>query len=191
VRRLQEGDDLAAQRLWEVFFDRLVHLAHNRLQVRHRKVIDAEDVALSAFDSFCRGVEKQRFPQLNDHDDLWRLLVSITIHKVLHVVRDGNRMKRGGNFRELEGLDGSSDAVAAVNQVVGREPSPEFAAEVAEEYALLIQALNSKELEQLAVWKLEGYTNEEIAEKWNRSLRTVERKLNLIRKIWLKEMSKQ
>jgi hypothetical protein len=67
VRRQQEGDDLAARRLWEVCFDRLVHLAHKRLHVEHRKVIDAEDVALSAFDSFCQGVEQQRFPQLNDH----------------------------------------------------------------------------------------------------------------------------
>lgn len=191
VERLQKGDDLAAQRLWEVFFDRLVHLAHQRLQSKHRRAIDAEDVALSAFDSFCQGVEKQRFPRLNDQHDLWRLLVSITVHKVLHVIRDGNRMKRGGKFRELTGLDGSSDAVAAVNQVVGREPSPEFAAEVADEYARLNKALRSAELEQLAVWKLEGYTNEEIAEKWNRSVRTVERKLNLIRQIWLKEMSKQ
>lgn len=191
VERLQKGDDLAAQRLWEVFFDRLVHLAHQRLQAKHRRAIDAEDVALSAFDSFCQGVEKQRFPRLNDQHDLWRLLVSITVHKVLHVIRDGNRMKRGGKFRELTGLDGSSDAVAAVNQVVGREPSPEFAAEVADEYARLNKALRSAELEQLAVWKLEGYTNEEIAEKWNRSVRTVERKLNLIRQIWLKEMSKQ
>jgi DNA-directed RNA polymerase specialized sigma24 family protein len=191
IGRLQDGDDLAAQRLWEVFFDRLVHLAQQRLQVKHRKVIDAEDVALSAFNSFCLGVEKQRYPKLNDQHDLWRLLVSITVHKVLHVVRDGNRLKRGGQFRELTGLDQSSDAIAAINQVVGREPSPEFAAEVAEEYSRLNDALDSEELVQLALLKLEGYTNEEIAEKWNRSVRTVERKLNLIRKIWLSEMGKE
>lgn len=191
VERLQSGDDLAAQKLWETFFDRLVHLARGRLSVKHRKVIDAEDVALSAFDSFCRGVERGRFPKLNDRDDLWRLLVTMTIHKVLHVVRDEKRIKRGGQFHELRGLDDSSDAIAAVNQVVGREPSPQFAAQVAEEYQKLMSALESEELVELATLKLEGYTNEEIAARWGRAVRTVERKLALIRKVWLKEMSEQ
>lgn len=190
VARLKSGDGAAAQRLWEVFFDRLVHLAHHRLQARDRRVIDAEDVALSAFGSFCKGVEEQRFPRLTDQHDLWRLLVSITVHKVLHVVRDQKRIKRGGLFRELNDLAGSSDALAAVNQIVGREPSPEFAAEVAEEYERLVKSLDDDELVQLAAWKLEGYTNAEIAAKWDKSERTVERKLNLIRKIWISELAK-
>jgi DNA-directed RNA polymerase specialized sigma24 family protein len=190
VARLKSGDGAAAQRLWEVFFDRLVHLAHHRLQARDRRVIDAEDVALSAFGSFCKGVEEQRFPRLTDQHDLWRLLVSITVHKVLHVVRDQKRIKRGGLFRELNDLAGSSDALAAVNQIVGREPSPEFAVEVAEEYERLVKSLDDDELVQLAAWKLEGYTNAEIAAKWDKSERTVERKLNLIRKIWISELAK-
>lgn len=189
VARLKSGDGAAAQRLWEVFFDRLVHLAHHRLQARHRRVIDAEDVALSAFGSFCKGVEEQRFPRLDDQHDLWRLLVSITVHKVLHVVRDQKRIKRGGLFRDLNDLGGSSDALAAVNQIVGREPSPEFAAEVAEEYERLVKSLDDDELVQLAAWKLEGYTNAEIATKWDKSERTIERKLNLIRKIWINELA--
>ena len=191
VARLKAGDGAAAQRLWEVFFDRLVHLAHHRLQARHRRVIDAEDVALSAFGSFCKGVEEQRFPRLADQHDLWRLLVSITVHKVLHVVRDQKRIKRGGLFRELNDLGGSSDALAAVNQIVGREPSPEFAAEVAEEYERLVKSLDDDELVQLAAWKLEGYTNAEIATKWDKSERTIERKLNLIRKIWINELAER
>lgn len=190
VARLQTGDDAAAQRLWEVFFDRLVHLAHNRLQLRHQRVIDAEDIALSAFGTFCKGVEERRFPKLADQFDLWRLLVSITVHKILHVVRDQKRIKRGGLFREVADIAGSSDAIAAVNQVVGREPSPEFAAEVAEEYERLIKSLGDATLEQLATWKLEGYTNAEIAQKWDKTERTVERKLNLIRKIWIHELAK-
>lgn len=189
--RLKAGDEAAAQRIWEGFYERLVLLAHRRLLTRHRDLFDPEDIALSAFASFCQGVEKRRFPKLDDSHDLWRLLVSITVHKVLHVVRDGNRQKRGGAFRELKDLDGSNDAIAAIDQVVGREPSPEFAAEIAEETTRLMHALGDKELEQLACWKLEGFTNDEIAAKWERSTRTVERKLNLIRKIWLKAMTKE
>ncbi len=185
LERLESGDNLAAERLWNAYFERLVRLAHGRLQARHRKIVDAEDIALSAFHSFCRGVENKRFPALSDRDGMWRLLVSITVHKILHVVRDQGRIKRGGQFRELAGLDSSNDSFAAVNQIVSREPSPEFAAEVAEQFELLMASLGDEELVQLAIWKMEGYSNEEIAMKMSRTTRTIERKLNLIRKTWI------
>ena len=185
LERLEIGDDVAAEKLWNAYFDRLVHLAHGRLQAKFRKVNDAEDIALSAFHSFCRGVENKKFPGLSDRDGLWRLLVSITIHKLLNAVRDQKRMKRGGLFQELNGLDSSSDSIAAVNQIVSREPSPEFAVEVAEQYELMMMSLGDDELVQLATWKMEGFSNEEIAKKVNRATRTVERKLQLIRKIWI------
>jgi DNA-directed RNA polymerase specialized sigma24 family protein len=155
------------------------------LQTKFAKVNDAEDIALSAFHSFCRGVENKKFPELSDRDGLWRLLVSITIHKLLHVVRDQKRLKRGGQFRELQGLDSSSDSIAAVNQIVSREPSPEFAFEVAERYQEMMLSLEDEELVKLATWKMEGFSNEEIAKKIGRASRTVERKLQLIRKIWI------
>ncbi len=188
LRALEAGDNDAAQRLWDVFFERLVRLVQERLRTAHRRATDAEDVALSAFASFCRGVENQRFPELSDRQGLWRLLVSITIHKVLHVQRDQNRLKRGGQFRQLEPSADSADGLSIVDQIVGREPTPEFAVQVAEQYDRWMKALGSEELTRLAEWKLEGFTNEEIAAKWGRTTRTVERKLNLIRKILIHEL---
>ena len=185
LERLETGDDEAAAKLWNKYFDRLVHLAHGRLQAKYGKVNDAEDIALSAFHSFCRGVENNKFPGLSDRDGLWRLLVSITIHKLLHVVRDQKRLKRGGQFHELNQLDSSSDSIAAVNLIVSREPSPEFALELAEQYQQMMLSLEDHDLVRLATWKMEGFSNEEIALKLDRSTRTVERKLQLIRKIWI------
>ncbi len=184
LKRMEVGDDLAAEKLWNIYFNKLVHLAHHRLQARHRKIVDAEDIALSAFHSFCRGVENNKFPKLSDRDGLWRLLVCITINKALKVVRNQKRIKRGGQFRELADIDPSKDGMEIINQIVSREPSPEIAVEFAEQYERLMLSLESDELTMLANWKMEGLTNEEIAEKWNRSTRTVERKLQLIRKIW-------
>ncbi len=185
LERLETGDGVAAEKLWNTYFNRLVHLANGRLQAKFAKVNDAEDIALSAFHSFCRGIENKKFPELSDRDGLWRLLVSITIHKLLHAVRDQKRLKRGGQFHELKGLDSSSDSIAAVNQIVSREPSPEFAFEVAEQYQEMMLSLDDDELVQLATWKMEGFSNDEIAKKINRATRTVERKLQLIRKIWI------
>ena len=81
---LRVGGDSAAQHLWERYFHRLVHLARARFHSTRRTGVieDEEDVALSAFDSFCRGVALGRYPQLDNREDLWRLLVVITIRKI-------------------------------------------------------------------------------------------------------------
>lgn len=69
------------------------------------------------------------------------------------------------------------------------EPTPEFAAQVAEEFQALLNRLTSDELRQVALWKLEGYTNEEIAQKLNVIVRTVERRLWTIRQLWEQEVA--
>jgi hypothetical protein len=62
--------DQAAQKLWEHYFERLVQLARARLRSSPLRAADEEDVALSAFDSFCRGAAAGRFPDLAGRDDL-------------------------------------------------------------------------------------------------------------------------
>src|SRR5262249_59523795 len=96
IDKLKAGDPVAAQMLWERYFQRLVRLARKYLQKGRPRMADEEDVALSAFDSFCRGAEEGRFPQLADRDNLWRLLVVLTARKASHVLRDEGRQRRGG-----------------------------------------------------------------------------------------------
>ena len=176
--RLKREDGPAAQKLWEGYFQKMVELARVKLQGLPRRAADEEDVALSAFDSFCRGAAEGRFPQLHDRDELWRLLVVITAHKALDRLRHERRQKRCGSSIEAAGLEG----------MIGPEPSPEFAAQVAEEYRRLLHVLGDRELQAVAVWKMEGYTAAEIAGKLGYTTRTVERKLRLIRSIWAQEV---
>src|SRR5262245_64907683 len=119
LAQLRAGDHAAAQPLWERYFRRLVTLARARLHGVPRAAADEEDVALSAFDSFCRSVEQGRFPRLSDRGDLWRLLVLITAHKALDRQRHEQRLKRRAANVEP----------ASLETVVGPEPSPEFAAQ--------------------------------------------------------------
>jgi RNA polymerase sigma factor (sigma-70 family) len=191
LRKLESGHDQAAQQLWDVFFKRLVLLAQERMRNCPQGIADAEDIALSAFASFCRGVENQRFPDLSDRNGLWRLLVSITLRKLLHVIRDQNRQKRGGDFRRVESNYDSDDGPSTVDQILAREPTPEMAAQLAEQYDRWIKALECEELMRITQWKLEGFTNNEIAEKSGFTTRTIERKLNLIRKILLHEVTSE
>src|SRR5262245_19519036 len=158
----QAGDPAAAQQLWERYFGRLVALARVKLQGAQRGMADEEDVALSAFDSFYRGAQQGRFPQLNDRDNLWRLLVVITARKAANLKRDAGRQKRGGRA-EAEAAPREPDA--ELEAVLSHEPSPEFAAQVAEECQRLLSGLGDELLRTVALAKMEGYTNEEIAQQ--------------------------
>jgi DNA-directed RNA polymerase specialized sigma24 family protein len=176
----------AAQKLWERYFDRLVHLARDRLRAGPRGPADAEDAALSAFDSFCRGAAAGRFPRLDDRDGLWALLVTITARKASEQVRHERRLKRGGGRvrGEQELSQADPGAGGGLDELVGREPTPELAAMMAEQYLHLLGRLDDETLRRIAAWKLEGYSNEEIAARLGCGRRTVERKLGVIRSIW-------
>jgi RNA polymerase sigma factor (sigma-70 family) len=178
---LQEGDSSAAQQLWERYFQQLVALARQKLTGKRQGVADEEDVALSAFDSFCRNAEKGRFPRLLDRDSLWRLLMVITCRKAAHLIRDQGRLKRGGSTAvELSESD-------CLDQVLSREPDPEFAVEVAEQCERLLCKLADPRLERVALRRMEGYSVEEIAAELGCAPRSVKRKLQLIRGIWENE----
>jgi RNA polymerase sigma factor (sigma-70 family) len=182
---LQRGDDVAAQQLWQRYYDRLVGLARRKLRdLRQHEA--AEDVALGAFDSFCRSAQQGRFPKLTDRDSLWRLLVIITARKAAHHRRDASRLKRGRQ-NAASGLAGQ-DREATLEQIVSREPTPEFAAEAADQCRHLLRRLAAPELQSIALWRMEGYTVEEIAQKLSCDARTVKRRLDLIRRLWEEEL---
>jgi len=173
---LRAGDEVTAQRLWEEYFHRLVLMARARIAGRPTGPKGSDDVALSALDSFCRAAEAGRFPKLSDRDDLWQVLMMLTARKAIDAVRRESALQRGGGQLVREG--------PFFETIVGIEPTPSFAAEVAEQFRLLLDRLGDDELRQIAMWKLEGFTNPEIAGKIDKSLATVERKLQLIRRKW-------
>lgn len=182
---LEKGDEDAAQRLWERYFSRLLEFARGRLRGQSTRVLDEEDLALSAFFTFCRAAAGKRVPQVNNRDDLWRTLVLITAGKAIDWRRRQQSLKRGGGRLPANDLPGSRpDDFAMLENVIGAEPDPAFAAQLAEEFQLLMDRLADDRLRELALLKLEGYSNEEIAEKLACSLRTVTRRLTVIRRIW-------
>ena len=137
------------------------------------------------------GPSRGRFPQLNDRQGLWQLLVVITARKVADMGERQRRLKRGGG-----GTRGDSALIAPATtewgggweQVIGNEPTPEFAAETAEECQRLLAKLTDDQLRSIAIWKMEGYTNDEIAGRLHCSPPTVGRRLRLIRQLWENEI---
>ncbi len=187
---LKEGDDADIGRLWDRYFERLVRLARSRLPGHARRAADEEDVALSAFQSFCERAGRGQFPRLDDRDDLWRVLSTITARKVVVSLRHQNRLKRGGGrvVGESVFLGGGDDAAGGLSQFLGREPAPEDAARFEEFYHALIAKLDNPTLRAIALRKLEGFTSPEIAAELGVTVRTVDRKLQLIQAVWDQEV---
>ncbi len=189
VLDLRNGDAAAATLLWERYFAILVQVAKKRLARSGSTGADAdeEDAALSAFVSFCTAAGEGRFPDLSDREELWRLLVVITARKVGDQVGRRRALKRGGHLLRAEGAltDGLTSGLTAA---LAREANPEVAAMVAEETHLLLERLGSSQLQAIAVWRMEGYTTDEIATRLGCTRRTVARKLELIRDAWTGEL---
>ena len=185
IHALQQGDERAAQQLFEQYFHRLVGLARKRLQAGPRVIAEPSDIAQSALNSFFQGARRDAFPRLNDHKDLWRLLVVITVRKALKTMRREKQIKRGGGNVGTESiLEAINSDPNAIQQVVGDEPTPEMAATLAEELEQRLEILDDETLQTVARMKLEGHTNAEIAGSLDRAERTIERKLDVIRTIW-------
>jgi len=164
-------------------------LARARLRAARQigTIEDEEDAALSAFDSFCRGATTGRFPQLADRDDLWRLLVVITVRKVLGQLKRQAARKRGGSRLAGESALIRADAAeyGGLDLIAGNEPSPDLAALVIDEYRRLRDGLRTDALRQVLDLRLEGYTRGEIAQRLGCAERAVKRKLDVIREAWL------
>lgn len=189
ISSLKQGDEASAQQLWDQFFDRLVNVARRKLGGQ-RRVSDEEDVAISVFDTLCRGAVEGRFDQLGDRSDLWRLLMRITGQKCVDRLRREGRQKRGGGgVRGHSIFAGGTDTGPADFDKMGQDaPSPAFLMMLEEEHQRLLDALPDEMLRKIALLRMEGYQNQEISQQLGISLRSIERKLGLIRAQWSTEL---
>ena len=184
---LKNGEQAAALKIWNHFVARLCAIARQKIRPETRRVYDEEDAAQSAFQSLCAGIEAGRFPDLNDRRSLWNLLVVITSRKISYRHRHDQTEKRNVNrtLRDSVFLGTDSSQPGIVNTLQSREPSPEFATEFGDTCTLLFNALQDEMLQSICNLRIEGLGDQEIAERMGCSRRTVQRKVELIRRVWL------
>jgi RNA polymerase sigma factor (sigma-70 family) len=184
IEGLKAGQPEAAEALWRRYYERVLSVARRHLQgAPHQAVEDAEDVAANVMHGLCTGATQGRFERLSDRVDLWQLLLAITVKNALSLRRRHASLKRGGSAAEGAGNSAQDDA-DALALAVSKEPTPETAAIIQEQFQELLDSLGDPTLQQIAVWRMDGLSNAEIAEKMGCVLRTVERKLERIRLIW-------
>ena len=142
IALLKNGDRAAADALWRAYFHRLVALARDRLRGTPCRAADEEDVALAAFDSFYRRAERGQFPKLEGRDDLWQLLFILTVRKAVDLTRREARQPGAAPRERSPG----EQAELNLELVLGTEPTPEFAALVADECRQLLDRLGDETL---------------------------------------------
>ncbi len=187
ISELKDGDEQAAQILWEKYVTQLISLIRRHLDSRQRRVSDEDDIVTSAFFSFYRRATANQFPQLNDREDLWKILVTITFRKVYKQRRRLFAEKRGEGKIRGESVflsEEDSSQFQGLAQVIERGPTPEQAVVATEALQEMLELLQDETLQQIVLLRFEGYDNREIAAKVGCKLRSVERKLGIIRRKW-------
>ncbi len=196
---LREGGSRATEKLWQMYFQRMVMVSRRKLLGSRRAVADEEDIALSAFKSFCLGFQQGKFQPDGNPENLWPLLVTLTLNKTFDHLRREQRLKRGGAGMKSKGDDdGRSrapiedarkvdiDADAYVN-LISHEPTPEMQVAAEEAFEQLLQTLDATQdasLREILLLSIVGNSTQEVATELECTVRTVQRKLQTIRALW-------
>jgi RNA polymerase sigma factor (sigma-70 family) len=191
LRQLESRDQQAALRLWRRYYREVVELAGARLGAKSRRVVDEEDVAQSVMRCLYEGAAVGQYTDVVNRQQLWQLLATITIRKVIDKQRLLSQQKRGsGKVRGDSALqpDADDDCESGFDRLCGESPTPEVLAIAAEEFQRLMDRLDDDRLREIAQDKLDGYKNEEIAERLRLTCRSIERKLQRIRQVWAEEI---
>lgn len=187
IVELKKGDQQSAQKIFDRYMSRLVRIASKRLGSTRRRSGDEEDVVSIAFTRFLEKVDTDGFYKLDDRDDLWQILFTLTDRKAIDMIRHESAQIRGGDSLvgesvfEIVGKESSSSP--GIGSLDNGEPTAEYAAILTEQFSERLATL-TEEQQEIAVDKMEGMSNPEIAEKRGVSLRTIERRLHEIRRLW-------
>ncbi len=189
LQRVQQGEEQAVQALWVACHPQLVAFAQRKMKAIRDPMESGNDLAQSALQSFFRAAQQGRFPDLQNNEDLWRVLFSMTVRKAVDRIRKENRQKRGSGQRAGESVldGGESESLAGLMNVAGDEPEPPFWVMMQEQVQLKMDLLGDPKLVATANARLEGHSNQEIADMQGVSVAAIERRLRLIRKKWSRE----
>jgi RNA polymerase sigma factor (sigma-70 family) len=184
IAELRADNPVAPAALWERFARRMLALARQRLRHTPRRLADEDDVVVRAFERFLRGVHEGRFPRLNDRNDLWAVLFTLTVRVASRQAEEARRLKRGGG--KVRGDSALRDRDGEPIEIPADDLGPDEEVILRDGLDHLLAALGDDELRRIALARLEGRTLPEIAELIGRSPMTVARRIALIRKTWEK-----
>jgi len=177
LRQLLDGDALVVDEFWRDYGERLQRLAENHLSARLKRRVGADDIVQSVCRTFFRRAQIGQF-DLADSDALWRLMCAITLTKIRQSARYHGRQKR--NLRQEQGIEhGDGERAVTLRELMHAGPSPDEAAVFVDELEQLMAGLDDEE-KRIVEFKLQQFTNQEVAEQIGCSERTVRRMIKRV-----------
>jgi RNA polymerase sigma-70 factor (ECF subfamily) len=174
---IQAGSESAAKELFDKYCERLMRLAKRRIGQRMASRFDPEDVIQSAFRTFFKRVKNDEFT-FEQEEDLFKLLVRLTVRKTLRQVVHHQAAKRSPMSEMSDGSDDSQ----LLAQVAGNVPAPDVEVALLEQFEKLMDSLSPME-RQVVELKMQGHTTVEIAEKLGSYDRKIRRVLERIESV--------
>jgi RNA polymerase sigma-70 factor, ECF subfamily len=173
MQRLESGDEEAAALLFERYAYRLIGLATRRLDERVRVKVDADDVVNSVMRTFCRRAAERPF-HFDGPDDLWALLVEITLRKCGRWNRHFHTRKR--DVRREQTPPPLTDSDWDREHLDAGGPHPEDEAVLRETLERLLHGLDDR-MRTVCEMRLQGYEIKEIAGALHCTEATIHRKI--------------
>lgn len=179
LRMFMSGDRESVQHLWNRFFPRMMNLANMVLKERQLPA-GAEDAVQEAFLKFIMQVENGHYRQQLRRDDLWRILTLFTVQTARkQMIREQAAKRGGGRVKKESELIQTTSRGFRLDGVIAKLPAADCDLLFEELLGLL-----DDDLKEIALLRLGGYTLQQIQTQLGCSLRSAERRIQLIRAIW-------
>jgi RNA polymerase sigma-70 factor (ECF subfamily) len=175
LARWRAGDEEAARQLFNLYVDRLLVLARQRIGQRLGCRVDAEDIVQSVFRTFFDRAQKGQF-HIEEDEDLCKLLARITVHKTFRQIAFHRAAKR--NFARETGQ--GDDAQTQLQTLLDRGPTPETANQFLDELEHFLKKLRPEDRRVLEL-RMQGYKDVEIAQMLDISDRKIRRLMERVR----------
>ena len=177
IAKYKAGSQSAAGELFDRYCEKLMRLARRRIGQRMVSRVDPEDVIQSAFRTFFVHVRNDEF-KFDAEDDLFKLLVRLTVNKALRQIAYHRAAKRDPHREAGQGSD-DTDVLAGV---MAHAPAPDVEVAVLDEFERFLSQLPEFERRVLEL-KLQGNTTTEIAEALGSYDRKIRRVLERVEEI--------
>jgi len=185
ITQLRNGHSSACDKLWPFYLQRLTSLICQKLETSRTEVSDEEDVLIDTCEVCFRKIKEGVYPNISSRHDLWRMLTKIATRKSIDQIR---RSRKGVDRLRQDATQTLHTATSTfeinhIDNIPGAEPTPEFAAMVADESRYRLNQLPAKMVDVVKL-RLQGFTIKEITEKTDVSFPTVQRYLSYVREVW-------
>jgi len=180
LKELKTGDQNAVEAIWNRYYQRVVEFAIRKMKINPDRAIDGEDIAQLTMHRFCLNATSGNYPDLDDRQQLWDLLVVYTLNRIRKHLRECNRTKRSGMHRVVFEFKRS--------QVLQDLRSPEAPTIMADMVQSWLDRLDredpSGQLKQIAIWSMEDISGSEIARIMKKRKSAILQQIRLIRLLW-------